>query len=126
MKRLRATGRTRLRGSMMLEAMVGLAILTAAVLPLGYAFTQERQMFRASYQRAVAMELVDGEIEILAAGEWRAFGQGSRPYKVRADATKNLPPGRFQLSVEGKRLRLEWIPDRQHAGGKVVREVRLP
>jgi len=40
----------------------------------------------ASYQRAVAMEIVDGEIEILAAGEWLAFKSGAQDTRFHSVA----------------------------------------
>jgi len=52
------------------------------VLPLAYSVASEKRLARASYQRAVAMEIVDGEIEILAAGEWLAFKSGAQDYQV--------------------------------------------
>ena len=62
--------------ALMTELMVGIAILGIAVFPLAYSFAREHQYLRGCYQRAVAMEIVDGEMEILLAGEWRAFTNG--------------------------------------------------
>ena len=56
------------RGFLEVDLVVGLAILTLAVMPLGYSFAQERQALRAGYFRSVANEIVDGEMEIIAAG----------------------------------------------------------
>jgi hypothetical protein len=113
------------RAMLSTELVVAMAILLIAVLPLGYSFVGDTRVLRATYQRAVAMEIVDGEMEILAAGEWRAFPEGAQSYVVQAGAATNLPPGRFQLTRTGNQLRLEWLPDRKHAGGNIVREVTL-
>jgi len=86
----------------------------------------EHRACRASYDRAVAMELVDGEMEILRAGEWREFPRGSQDYSIRAAAAQNLPPGRFLLTIEEHRLRLEWQPGAKDQGGKITREAILP
>ena len=43
--------RRRTRGFLEVDLMVGLAILTLAVLPLGYSFVRERQVLRLEYQR---------------------------------------------------------------------------
>jgi len=59
------------RGFLMVDLIVGMAILTLAIMPLAYSFVQERQSLRAEYFRAIAVEIVDGEMEVLAAGEWR-------------------------------------------------------
>ncbi len=114
--------RLRQRGSLMIELLVALAILTGALLPLAYSFASERRLARAYYQRAVAIELVDGEMEALRAGQWRAFSAGTHDYQVRAGAATNLPPGRFTLSVQPGKLRLRWQPAARHHGGPVTRE----
>jgi len=110
---------------MMIELIVAMALITGAMLPLGYSFASEYRLARASYQRAVAMEIVDGELEILAAGEWRAQPGGSSEYRVHAVAATNLPPGRFQLTIQSRTIRLEWRPAVRQHGGSVVREVTL-
>ena len=113
-------------GFLSIELAVAMAILAATLIPMSYAFLHERQLSRACYYRAVAMEIVDGEIELLRAGEWRAFAEGSNSYSTRAESARNLPPGRFVLTREGKRLRLEWLPEKRKKGGRVSREVTLP
>jgi len=113
----------RQRGSLLVELLVAMAILAGVLLPLAYSFVSERRLARSCYQRAVAMEIVDGEMEILVAGEWRNLPDGSQPYAVHAGAAANLPPGRFQLTKTGQHLRLEWTSDRRQGIGTVVREV---
>ena len=109
----------------MIDLIVGMAILTVAIMPLTFSFIRERQMLRVEYSRAVAVEIVDGEMEILAAGEWRDFQDGPQIYTVRAQATACLPPGHFQLAKTGKHLRLEWKSDEPHGIGTVVREITV-
>jgi len=75
--------------------------------------------------RAVAMEIVDGEMEVLAAGEWRAYPAGSHDYQVRAGALTNLPPGRFLLTIQPPKVRLEWRPQAKDNGGAIMREAVL-
>lgn len=113
----------RQRAALMTEAVVALAILALATVPMTFEFAKENQAARALYYRAVATEIVDGELEVLAAGAWRAFPSGTHPYKVRAEAARNLPPGDFRLTVTEERLRLEWIPQMRGDGGPVAREV---
>lgn len=108
------------------ELVVAMAILMAALLPLSYAFFHERRLALACYYRAVAAEIVDGELELLRADPGRVAGDGSRPFAVRAESAANLPPGRFLLSRNGNRLRLEWLPNKRDKGGPVAREVNLP
>jgi hypothetical protein len=80
---------------------------------------------RAEYFRGTAMEIVDGEMEVLAAGEWRDFSEGSQPYTVHARAATNLPPGHFQLTKTGNHLRLEWTSNHRQGIGTIVREVTI-
>ncbi len=108
----------------MVELLVAMAIIGAILLPIAYSIAAERRLTRAIYQRAIAMEIVDGEIEALAAGGWRAFTNGVTEYAVHAEAAQNLPPGRFSLILTPERLRLEWHPSVKMHGGGVVREVR--
>jgi hypothetical protein len=113
-------------GWMVLEAVVALGILITVMIPISFSFVSEHRACRASYYHAVAMELVDGEMEILRAGEWRQFPRGSQPYSVTSPAASNLPPGRFILTVQERRIRLEWLPGAKDQGGKVTRETLLP
>ena len=109
----------------MVELLVAMALLTGAVLPLAYSIAAEQRFARVNYQRAVAMEIVDGELEVLAAGEWRHFSPGRHEYEVRAGAATNLPPGHLWLTLEPGKVRLQWQPDEKRHGGAVVREVKL-
>ncbi|HEX4262804.1 MAG TPA: hypothetical protein VH597_00585 [Verrucomicrobiae bacterium] len=107
------------------ELIVAMAILVIAVLPIGYSLIVETRFLKANYQHVVAMEIVDGEMEILAAGEWRSAPEGAHPYPIHALAATNLPPGQFQLTRTGNHLRLEWNPNQPRGIGDVVREVTL-
>jgi len=114
--------RIRQRGSLMAELLVATAILLGALLPIAYSFDKENQLARTYYSHAIAMEIVDGEMEVLLAGEWRAFPTGTHPYPVKAGALANLPPGQFLLTIESNKIRLEWQPSLKRYGGPVVRE----
>jgi hypothetical protein len=117
---------SRRAASLMIELVAAIALLTGALLPIAYSLASEKGLAHASYQRAIAMEIVDGEMEILAAGEWRAFPPGVQDYKVNSMAVTNLPPGRFILTLETNKARLEWQPSVKMHGGPVVRETSLP
>jgi hypothetical protein len=114
----------RRHGSLLIELLVAMAILSGVVLPLAYSIAAERRYSRAVYQRAVAMEIVDGEMEVLAAGGWRVWTNGTMDYPVHALAATNLPPGKFILTSTPEKLRLEWRPAGKDHGGNVVREVK--
>jgi hypothetical protein len=120
------TARDRQHGGLLVELVVAMALLVFALLPLAYSFTKEQRYLRSNYLRAVAMEIVDGEMEILAAGEWRAFKEGKHAYQPGGQALTNLQAGNFELTIAGSHLRLEWRPAADHQGGAVVREVTVP
>ena len=93
------------------------------ILPLAYTFAHETKLIHADYHRAAAMEIVDGEMEILAAGAWKQLPDGTQDYPVHLKAAANLPPGAFKLTKSGNHLRLEWKSDQRVGIGAVVREV---
>jgi len=114
--------RRRTAGSLMPELLVAMTLLIVAVLPIGYSLASERVLARAYYERAVAMEIVDGEMEVLLAGAWRTFPVGTHDYPVHADAATNLIAGSFQLTIQPNLVRLEWRPGEKRHGGSIVRE----
>lgn len=121
-------GRKRLArlGFLEVDLVVGLAILTLAVVPLGFAFARERQVLKIEYLHSVVNEIVDGEMEILAAGAGKNLPEGSQVYAVHSRAAANLPLGHFQLMKTGNHLRLEWVAEEKCGVSPVVREVTLP
>ena len=115
------------RASLTTELLVAMALLIGVLAPVAYSFAAERRYARAAYQHAVAMEIVDGEMEVLAAGEWRSHLFGAHDYEVNAEAAANLPPGHFRLTIAEKKLTLEWSPDRRMPGLPVIiRQASLP
>jgi hypothetical protein len=108
-----------------IDLAVGLAILALAVVPLGYSFARERHALRNEYNRSVLVELVDGEMEILAAGAAKDLPDGTQNYPVSARALEKMPLGHFQLAKAGNRLRLEWEPDEKCGVSAIAREATL-
>lgn len=111
------------RAFLTIELAVAMTILAAVMLPLSAAWYHEAKSLRANYRDAVAMQILDGEMEVLAAGEWRRYPEGRNELKPTAAAARNLPVGQFILTREPQRLRLEWLPQR---GRKMSRELSLP
>jgi hypothetical protein len=109
-------------GTLMIELVIALAIIMLALIPLAMGFAQEAADLRHSYQKAAAMELIDGEMEILMAGQWRSCHQGVQDYPLTGAAAVNLPPGKAVLTITGNRVRLEWQPGDGHQSLRVVRE----
>lgn len=113
-------------GVLMIEFLVAMALVMGALLPLAYSFAKEKRLARALYQRAIAMEIVDGELEVLAAGGWQAFTNGVSTIPLHAQAATNLPPGRLVLIRADRKLTVEWIPAIRQHGGAVTRTITLP
>jgi hypothetical protein len=118
-------GPGRAGGFLQIDLVIGMAILSIAIIPLGISFAHEQRMLRTEYVRCVADEIVDGEAEILAAGNWENVPDGAQDYSVKSKAAAHLPAGRFQLTKTGNHLRLEWTPERLHGVSAVVREVTI-
>ena len=110
------------RGALNLELAIAITMLAVVMLPLAYMFVQEGKLLRAYYRDAVAMQILDGEMEIIAAGQWRQFSEGQHDYPVAARAITNLPSGRFVLTRTPDQLRLDWRPAK---GRAMHREVKL-
>lgn len=113
-------------GMLELDLVIALAILALAIIPLAFSFANERKALRADYCRAVANEIVDGEMEVLAAGAWKQLPDGTGAYTVHCKAAENLPAGQFELTKNGKHLQLQWIPNARVGVGSVTREIIVP
>ena len=101
--------RQRERGAVLLaELIVALVLLATALIPITFSIINDQRTFRNYYFKAIAMEIVDGEMEILKSGYWKEFEQGAQPYPTTAKAGENLPEGDFILTLKGKLIRLEW------------------
>ena len=105
------------------ELMVAVAIMAIAMIPLAFSFRGEQRLVRAHYQKVIAMEIIDGEMEALRAGQWRDYLQGEHEYSITAGAGTNLPAGKFLISRSNNFFRLEWRPAKLGSGGIVRREL---
>ncbi len=116
---------TRRSALLMTEVMIALTIISLAILPLAYSFAQENKYLRRCYERSVAIEIVDGEMEIIRAGGWRQFTNGVHTITTTARSATNLPPGELRLTLTDKQARVEWLPAETSHGSPVVREAAL-
>jgi hypothetical protein len=114
------------RGILEVDLAMAMLILAVAIMPLAFSFAREREVLHADYWRAVADEVVDGEMEILAAGDWKNFPDGASVYTMHSRAAANLPAGHFELTKNNHHLRLEWVPVRRQGIGVVAREITVP
>jgi hypothetical protein len=114
------------RGMAMVEMLVAMGILIFVMIPISLSFIGERKEYGIYYHRAIALEVVDGEMEILRAGQWRDFKEGTQSYSVQNPAATNLPPGSFVLTRQDRHLHLQWLPAAKNQGGIVTRETDIP
>ena len=116
------------RGSVLLAELIGaMLVLTLAIMPITLMLLKDQRACREYYYKAVAMEIVDGEMEVLRTGFWKEFKQGAQPYPTNAHSVTNLPEGELLLTLKGQKIRLEWKPKEQRFQSvHVVREVDLP
>ena len=114
------------RGALIVELVVAMAMFLIAFVPLGVLAAREARLARSLYFRAVAGEILDGELEVLLAGGWKSVAPGTNELRVRAEATNSLPPGRFELVFAPPQLTVSWRATRPHTGADTVRrgEVR--
>lgn len=112
-------------GWLMLDLAIAIALLLFVVLPLAFSFAYEKKVLRASYQRALRMEILDGEFETLLRGEWRRFPKGEHSYPVSTPAMTNLPSGGFVFTRGEKMIRLEWRPAGKNQRAGAFREASL-
>ena len=121
--------RQRERGAALLvELSVAMVILTTALMPIALSIMKDQHASHNYYFKAIAMEIVDGEMEILRSGYWKEFEQGAQSYPTTAKAAENLPEGDFILTLKGKLIRLEWkIKEGRYRYYRVhvVREVNI-
>ena len=105
---------------------IAMAMVVLVVAPISHSWLNEQRVIRNYYYRAVAIQIVDGEMEILAAGAGSNAADGSTEYQTTAQAAENLPPGKFHLERSGKKLTLSWRPEKRSHGSEVKREATLP
>lgn len=102
-----------------------MALLVGALIPIAFSLAYEQKLCRALYYRAVVLELLDGELEVLSAGEWQAFKPGKTEYRIGGPTAEKLPPGRFELEMAPPSIRLRWVPADKGFGGTVERAISL-
>jgi hypothetical protein len=109
------------RGFLTTELVIAMAMFVIALVPLGVLAMREHRLARALYFRAVAGEILDGELEVLLAGGWKSLSPGTNALPVRAEATNSLPAGRFEAVFEPPRLMVQWRANKPHTGGDTYR-----
>jgi hypothetical protein len=108
-----------------MDLFLAMAVFLVGFFGVAYLASREMKLARAYYYDAIAMSLVDGELEVLAAGAWRSLPEGESTYSSKAPATRSLPPGRFLATRTPEVIRLEWLPAGKGRGRHIIREFAL-
>ena len=108
-----------------LDVAVAITFLALVFIPLSISSSGDLDLARRHYFEAVALQLIDGEMDVLLAGERRKYTTGEHRIKPVGEAVQNLPEGEFVLTVHDQKLTLAWVPTKRAKWGRVERVVEL-
>ena len=108
-----------------LDVAVAITVLALVFIPLSISSSGDLDLARRQYFEAVALQLIDGEMDVLLAGERRKYTPGEHQIKPVGEAVQNLPEGEFVLTVHDQKLTLAWVPTKRAKWGRVERVVEL-
>ena len=106
-----------------LDVALAVSILLLVFIP--FSVTSSSKLDLARRQHFVALQMIDGELDVLMAGERQKFSPGEHKITPPGEAVKTLPVGEFILTVEEKQLTVAWVPEKEAKWGRVEREVIL-
>ncbi len=102
------------------DLVVAMFLMVAALMPLGMTLAKDSELYRAWSLRARAMTVVDGELEVLAAGVWKEYGPGEHELVPKSGAELS-GYGSFRVLVDAESIQVRWIPGKKYRGGTIVR-----
>jgi len=108
-----------------LDVAVAITVLALVFIPLSVSSSGDLDLARRHYFEAVALQLIDGEMDVLLAGERRKYTTGEHRITPVGEAVQNLPEGEFVLTVHDQKLTLAWVPTKRAKWGRVERVVEL-
>ena len=108
-----------------LDVAVAITVLALVFIPLSISSSGDLDLARRHYFEAVALQLIDGEMDVLLAGEHRKYTTGEHRITPVGEAVQNLPEGEFVLTVHDQKLTLAWVPTKRAKWGRVERVVEL-
>ena len=121
----RTTRVAKCRAFLQLDVAVAITVLVLVFIPLSVSSSGDLDLARRHYFEAVALQLIDGEMDVLLAGERRKYTPGEHRITPVGEAVQNLPEGKFVLTVKQKQLTLTWVPTKRAKWGRVERVVQL-
>jgi|TARA_B100001250_G_C19779176_1_gene781018 hypothetical protein len=108
-----------------LDVVVAIAILMLVFIPLTVTSSGKLDLARRHHVEAVVLQLIDGEIDVLLAGEQKKYNFGEHRITPSGEAAEDLPKGEFILTLKEKQLSLAWVPVKLAKWGRIEREVNL-
>ena len=108
-----------------LDVAVAITFLALVFIPLSISSSGDLDLARRHYFEAVALQLIDGEMDVLLAGERRKYTTGEHRITPVGEAVQNLPEGEFVLTVHDQKLTLAWVPTKRAKWGRIERVVEL-
>ena len=121
----RTTRVARCRAFLQLDVAVAITVLALVFIPLSISSSGDLDLARRHYFEAVALQLIDCEMDVLLAGERRKYTTGEHRITPVGEAVQNLPEGEFVLTVHDQKLTLAWVPTKRAKWGRVERVVEL-
>jgi hypothetical protein len=121
----RTTRLARCRAFLQLDVAVAITVLALVFIPLSVSSSGDLDLARRHYFEAVALQLIDGEMDVLLAGERQKYTTGEHRITPVGEAVQNLPEGEFVLTVQEQKLTLAWMPTKRAKWGRIERVVEL-
>jgi len=121
----RTTRVARCRAFLQLDVAVAITVLALVFIPLSVSSSGDLDLARRHYFEAVALQLIDGEMDVLLAGERQKYTTGEHRITPVGEAVQNLPEGEFVLTVQEQKLTLAWMPTKRAKWGRIERVVEL-
>ncbi len=115
----------RRRAFLQLDVAVAITVLALVFIPLSVSSSGDLDLARRQYFEAVALQLIDGEMDVLLAGERQKYTTGEHRITPVGESVQNLPEGEFVLTVHDQKLTLAWVPTKRAKWGRVERVVEL-
>ena len=108
-----------------LDVAVAITVLALVFIPLSVSSSGDLDLARRQYFEAVALQLIDGEMDVLLAGERQKYTTGEHRITPVGEAVQNLPESEFVLTVHDQKLTLAWVPTKRAKWGRDERVVEL-
>ena len=108
-----------------LDVALAVSILLLVFIPFSVTSSSKLDLARRQHFKAVALQMIDGELDVLMAGERQKYIPGEHKITPPGEAVKTQPVGEFILTVQENPRTIAWVPEKEAKWGRVEREVTL-